>query len=557
MGSSYSSLTLRGPARDRLLRVLEARGREAFVGPTENGCTVVFDEESENDPAAVARLAEALTRELGGAALGVTVHDEDIVFYSLVRDGTVLDEYHSCPGYFEGGDAPPTGGDAALLCEAFGAPGKAAEVERILRAPAKRDPYFFETARHGDLAEALGLPEHSVNLGYKYVYQGEAEELEGELAHVGEADTEDRDVNALVRRRLERAGIEMDFGAGPMPGVGLDPDLMAQMQAAAQSMVASMRHPAHGYFQALAEGDAETIRSFFLGDVVLDDPLSGRVEGDEALAAHVAVARELLGARMMTYAPNRVIETEERLVAEGMVMLGPFPNLTSLPAAVVWERAPEGGYAAARAYYSLEVLTGADRPRPPILSPDPAAPLPESVAAHLRALAGGDAQGVVATFGEGCLDRMLLVGSPLEAARAQYGARLGAEGPVALEACTVAGDGANCAVEFVATRWDGAEIEPQAGLLVLEMSGGKPCAVRLYGDLGPAPVGFGPGGFTGVPGFPAGGMPDLSGLLGGMAGAMGGGGFPDLSALFGGGFPGMEDDEDDGDEEGDEADPHP
>jgi hypothetical protein len=571
MGSSYSSLTLRGPERGRVIEALRQRRREAFVGPAAGDLTVVYDEESENDPEAVAALAADLTRELGGAALAVTIHDDDVLTYALVRDGAVVDGYDSCPGYFGEGEAPPAGGDAAALAQAFGRPEKAAELERILRAPAGGGDYLFESGRHWDLADSLGLPEHSVNLGYKYVYQGEAEELEPQMAHVGAQPLGERDVSALVDRRLERAGIDpaaaqgpgamnpgaMDPGAidfGAIPGLGgLDPALMAQMQAAAEAMVSALQHPAHSYYQSLAAGDAETIRSFFLGDVILDDPLSGRVEGDEALAAHVAVAQQVLGARMMTYAPYGVLETDERIVAEGMIVLGPFP-MSMVPAAVVWERAPEGGYAAARAYYSLAALTGTGRVRPPVLGPDPSAPLPEAMAAHLRALAGESAEAVAATFAPGCLERARMMGLPggAEAAQAMYGARLGAEGVVSLEACTAAGDGRLCAVEFVATRWDGRDIEPQAGLLVAELDGGKPCTVRVYGELGPAPAG----------------MPDMSALLGGMGSGMGGmgggfppmpaggGGMPDLSALFGGGggLPGSFDDDDlsDGEEDDDD-----
>ena len=61
-------------------------------------------------------------------------------------------------------------------------------VERILRAPWKEGDYEFESARLYDLAEALGLPDYAVGVGYNYIYQGDEEELEDELLHVGGDD---------------------------------------------------------------------------------------------------------------------------------------------------------------------------------------------------------------------------------------------------------------------------------------------------------------------------------------------------------------------------------
>jgi hypothetical protein len=518
MGPSYSNLVLRGPERGRIVQALEARGRTAFVGPTVNGCTVVFDEESEHDPQDVAALAAELTAALGGAALGVTLHDDHVLSCSLAQEGRVVDEYDSSPGYFEGNERPPHGGNAALLCDAFGVPERAAEVERILRGD-----HALETARHEELTQALGLPAYAVNLGYKYVYMGDAMELEDELAHVGELD-EERDVTALVRRQMERS----------MPG-----DMMAQVQGAAQAMMASMQHPLHAYFRLLAQGDAETLRSYFLGELVIDDPLSGRVEGDEGLVAHVARAYTALAERMLQYMPAGLIESPDRVVTDGTLMLGPFPNVASVPVAVVWERAPEGGYSAIRAYYSLQAFGGAAPARAPLLPADPDLTLADDVAAHLRALAAEDIEALVATMDETCLGQVSMGLQGADALRAQYGARLDAGGGVTLQPCAVADDGQRCALEFAATRWDGDDIPAQAGLAIFARGDGKLCTVSLYGELGP----MSGGGFSGLPA----GMPDLSGMMGGMlaglggggmlAGLGGGGGMPDLSALLGGGLP--------------------
>jgi hypothetical protein len=567
MGSSYSNLTLRGPERDRIVSALRARGRDAFVGPAENGCVVVFDEASENDPSAVAALAAELTGELGGVALGLTVHDEDIVYLSLARDGRVLDEYDSCPGYFSGDEAPPTGGDAALLCEAFCVPGARERVEEILRAPAKEGDYFYETARHADLAEALGLPEHAVSLGYEYVYQGEAEDLESELTPVGAATatSEDRDVDELERERLRRT----------------DPDAAAWLDA----MRAAQQHPAHGYFRALAAGDVTALRALFAGGPALDDPLSGRVEGEAALAAHVTAIGGYFAGATAHYAPSGLIEAAERVVATGQVVLAKRGSVVTLPVASVWDRAGAGGFTACRAYYSLGVLTGKRGERPPVLDPADGAPLPDVITRHLQALAADDVAALIATYDRTCLSPLgLPFFDPEDTVRRHYGAMLGQDGSVVLQPCTVTADEASCAVEYVATRWDGSDVPAQAGLALYKLREGRICQVQVYADLAPEPegmdsqAGFGfegigslMSGLTG--GVPGGGAPlDMAQLqqmmegvqqmlseqigrpggasalfesLGQLGGLGGAGGFGDLLA----GLQGLEDDDDDEEEE--------
>ena len=107
MGASYSNITLHGPERGRIIQALEARGRQAYVGPAADGFVVVFDEQSEDDPELGAELARELTSELGGVALAAMVHDDDVFLYSLARDGQVVDRYDSWPGFPDGPGTPP------------------------------------------------------------------------------------------------------------------------------------------------------------------------------------------------------------------------------------------------------------------------------------------------------------------------------------------------------------------------------------------------------------------------------------------------------------------
>jgi hypothetical protein len=91
----------------------------------------------------------------------------------------VIDNYDSCPNYFDGESVPPEGGNADVLCNAFGIPAARNVVHEILhydRHAAENEGavrYAWEVARHGDLATAMGLPLWAVGSGYTYLAKGD------------------------------------------------------------------------------------------------------------------------------------------------------------------------------------------------------------------------------------------------------------------------------------------------------------------------------------------------------------------------------------------------
>jgi hypothetical protein len=183
LGAFYTNIALKGPAQAAVLTYLRAQGREAYVAPTIGDITLVYDLACESqDPAILTALAANLSRAFECPALAALVHDDDFLVYALFQNGAQVDEYTSDPNYFEGErPAPPSGGDAGVLCTAFGAGAAVAQVEAILRAWPGRNgdpgasPYLFAQFRHRDLARALGMPERLCILGYVYVEQGDAE----------------------------------------------------------------------------------------------------------------------------------------------------------------------------------------------------------------------------------------------------------------------------------------------------------------------------------------------------------------------------------------------
>jgi hypothetical protein len=177
MGLFYSNFTVFGPEQQRVIDALRDAGRDAFVSPTKDGFTTVYDRETEgHDFEVIERVGGELSRELDCPVLGVALHDDDVLYYWLFRDGETADSYDSCPDYFDpdaDGTSPPEGGDAASLCNALGR-GSAAAVEEILRVDVCDDEATIpgEEERHQAIAVALGMPIFSVGLGYDGLDQG-------------------------------------------------------------------------------------------------------------------------------------------------------------------------------------------------------------------------------------------------------------------------------------------------------------------------------------------------------------------------------------------------
>jgi hypothetical protein len=156
---------------------LTQQGLRAYVSPTVKRVTVIGEAQCDTQKEHVLdALAARLSKQFDCPALAVLNHDDDVLLYKLYIHGLPSDAYDSTPGYFEGARSPvPKGGNARLLCTTFGAGQNADPVEKILRSRSGRG-YMSEMDRHGDLAEALGLPAFSVGFGYEYLDSGELPE---------------------------------------------------------------------------------------------------------------------------------------------------------------------------------------------------------------------------------------------------------------------------------------------------------------------------------------------------------------------------------------------
>lgn len=215
MGNFYTNYTLRGPSQQAVAAALV--GRSAVVTPAQDGCVVVFDEQSdEQDSAVITELASRLSRGLRCPVLAVLNHDDDIFWYQLYLSGELADEYDSSPGYFDPLAEPsaPKGGDAQKLCSAFGV-ATFAEVDSILRRSSfDEGGYTFAVERHTDLACALGIPSFGVGAGFRNVSDGELPEGldEDGIVRVGESETSGRITSYTEYRHIITADPQVRNG---------------------------------------------------------------------------------------------------------------------------------------------------------------------------------------------------------------------------------------------------------------------------------------------------------------------------------------------------------
>src|SRR4051812_45065361 len=96
VGLFYSNLTLYRPERPRVLAALRKLRRDAYVSPTFDGHTVIFDQITEDqDSDEIERLGIEISATLKCVALAAVLHDDDVLYLWLFDRGQALDHYDS------------------------------------------------------------------------------------------------------------------------------------------------------------------------------------------------------------------------------------------------------------------------------------------------------------------------------------------------------------------------------------------------------------------------------------------------------------------------------
>lgn len=162
MGNFYTNITLRGPDQTKILAFLREQNRNAYVSPTVNGMTIIFDEESdEQDVDILDTLTRDFSEALSCTGLGVLNHDDSMLWLGLYHKGQHLSEFDS---------SERLGTRPSSFPGAFGVSGKIFRTWLILNTP--HFLFLLETTRHAALANLLDLPRWAVGWGYRDLHEG-------------------------------------------------------------------------------------------------------------------------------------------------------------------------------------------------------------------------------------------------------------------------------------------------------------------------------------------------------------------------------------------------
>jgi hypothetical protein len=158
------------------------------------------------------------------------------------------------------------------------------------------------------------------------------------------------------------------------------------------------------------------------------------------------------------------------------------------PVAVVAESADDKSVVF-RTYCSQWPVDGRRHLRPPVL-PSGSVELSDVVARYQAALAAGDTDETVNSFGEDGYLREPTGPNPTHRGAVElhtyFGSIFSAGGGIGLQQCAVTDDGVRCALEYNCIRWGQRTLPSQAGLVVHERgSDGLLGAVRVYDDVEP------------------------------------------------------------------------
>lgn len=172
MGNFYMTATIADAPQVAI--IAEVRDLKAFVGPSQGRFTVVYPEIMQFGSTALQNFWANVSKALNATILVSSVYDDDVLYFELWKSGSLVDQYVSDPSAMgdEEQDGTPQGGDVEQLCATFVCSDRA-RVKDILSTPGTGHRYVFETDRHRELAESLGLPSSSVGFGFEYIQQGE------------------------------------------------------------------------------------------------------------------------------------------------------------------------------------------------------------------------------------------------------------------------------------------------------------------------------------------------------------------------------------------------
>lgn len=209
MGAHYRSIQVQGDSRNALIMAMEDRLRaqngRALIGPTINGWTGVYLDDS----APSRGLAATLAKQLNTTVLELLVHDSDIFGYDFYRGEQLIDEYSSRPDYFEQvspAEREHQKGNAEAFRELLGADKKVGKLDSLLKAH-HAEEFLFEENRLENFAKLLGI--ENTLASYDYLTNGEWDGIKGrsQFVHIPDltaAKAAAKAASAALRAEMRR-----------------------------------------------------------------------------------------------------------------------------------------------------------------------------------------------------------------------------------------------------------------------------------------------------------------------------------------------------------------
>jgi WD40 repeat protein len=214
MGAFFGSIHVRTESSDTVQKALEqvAKGADCkfLLGPALNGWISVFPHNGGQS----AEISTEIAKHLPHDIFHLVVHDDDIFCYYFYRNGQEVDQYNSCPDYFEkvsDEEKQKCQGHPELFQDLLRKPELLSKLKTLLAADGEK--FTFEHERMEQFVDLLGLS--NALSSYEYLQQGERDEIKGwkQFIHVPDLSAEKtakRAAQALIKaekKRLQKEGI--------------------------------------------------------------------------------------------------------------------------------------------------------------------------------------------------------------------------------------------------------------------------------------------------------------------------------------------------------------
>jgi hypothetical protein len=154
-------------------QVRESEAAPAYVVRSSDRWTSIFPECTETQDLDVLKsITQSISKLSKSWTFGCLVHDSDIFNYVLFKDGVEMDCYDSAPGYFEGDETAPSGGNLEMLAGLCREKCSKEDLANILHSE-DEDEYLFAELRWYKLANLLGIEEDHAAVGFEYIESDE------------------------------------------------------------------------------------------------------------------------------------------------------------------------------------------------------------------------------------------------------------------------------------------------------------------------------------------------------------------------------------------------